>query len=458
MLADDSSPPRAAFLLALLLGTGFLALALLSPWRVRTGPFVALFLALSALHMLALALWLRRRGGRWRIFLLATGLAFRLVVGLLHPPDLSLDVARYAWDGYLATQGISPFAHPPAAPELLPLRTEFFSDISHKEIRTIYPPLAQALFALAAFMQPGTGMIRVLLIAVDVCVLLLLAALLRRTGLPDGHLLVYAWSPLPVVEIASSAHVEPLGVMALLLTALALAAARPFRAGAAFACAVMAKVVPIMTAPLLLRRGGWKATLAAAATGSLLLAPYLSEGSNLIAGLGEYAGRWRANDFLFAGLEAILPTTVNTRYLVMVLIAAYAGVRALRPDREGPVALGFLRDAARVLLVALLLVPTLHPWYLLWVLPLLTFAPSPAWLLLCGTVVMSYLDMASGHSPLLGPSWVVWCEMTPPLLLAAWLALRYPGGLLAGGVRCPSRGAVIKPLLPPRDGDDAGHS
>jgi len=407
--------------------------------------------------MLAMARWLRRRGGRWRIFLLATGVAFRLVVGLLHPPDLSLDVSRYAWDGYLATHGISPFAYPPAAPELIPLRTEFFPDITYKEIPTIYPPVAQAFFALAAFIQPGTGMVRVLLIAVDVGVLLLLALLLRRTGLPDGHLLVYAWSPLPVVEIASSAHVEPLGVMALLLTALALAAGKPLRAGAAFACAVMAKVAPLITAPLLLRRGGWKAALAAVATGLLLLAPYLSAGWKLVAGLGEYAGRWRANDFIFAGLETILPATVNTRYVVMVLIAAYAGVRALRPDREGPVALGFLRDALRVLMVALLLVPTLHPWYLLWVLPLLSFAPSPAWLLLCSTVVLSYLDLASGHSPLLGPSWVVWCEMVPPLSLAAWLALRYPGGLLAGGVRCPSREAMIKPLLPPRDGDHAGH-
>ena len=153
------------------------------------------------------------------------------------------------------------------------------------------------------------------------------------------------------------------------------------------------------------------ALLAAAATGLLLLAPYLSAGSNLVAGMGAYAGRWRANDFLFAGLEAIVPEAVNTRHLVMLLIAAYASVRALRPDREGPVALGFLRDAARIFMVALLLVPTLHPWYLLWVLPLLTFAPSPAWILLCGTVALSYLDMASGHSPLLGPSWVVWLEM-----------------------------------------------
>jgi hypothetical protein len=98
-----------------------------------------------------------------------------------------------------------------------------------------------------------------------------------------------------------------------------------------------------------------------------------------------------------------------------------------------------------VFLVALLLAPTLHPWYLLWVLPLLTFAPSPAWLLLCCLAPLAYLDQASGHSPLLGPSLFVWLEIGLPLAVAVWLALVRPGGVLAGCLRCPPEEAVIKP-------------
>jgi hypothetical protein len=38
-----------------------------------------------------------------------------------------------------------------------------------------------------------------------------------------------------------------------------------------------------------------------------------------------------------------------------------------------------------------LLTPTLHPWYLLWLLPLLTIQPRPAWMYLTGAISLSYI-------------------------------------------------------------------
>jgi len=49
---------------------------------------------------------------------------------------------------------------------------------------------------------------------------------------------------------------------------------------------------------------------------------------------------------------------------------------------------------ARIWVVATaltLLTPTLHPWYLLWLLPLLTIQPRPAWIYLTGAISLSYL-------------------------------------------------------------------
>jgi hypothetical protein len=92
-----------------------------------------------------------------------------------------------------------------------------------------------------------------------------------------------------------------------------------------------------------------------------------------------------------------------------------------------------------VIVLASLLAPTLHPWYLLWLLPLLSFAPSPPWILWTGTVVLSYLDLAGGRDAMLGPSLVAWVEYTPVLALLLWFWLRREGGILpqaAGGGRC----------------------
>jgi hypothetical protein len=49
---------------------------------------------------------------------------------------------------------------------------------------------------------------------------------------------------------------------------------------------------------------------------------------------------------------------------------------------------------ARIWVVATaltLLTPTLHPWYLLWLLPLLTIQPRPAWIYLTGAISLSYI-------------------------------------------------------------------
>jgi hypothetical protein len=445
MLAEESRVSRAALLLAAVLACGYLALALLPDWRGETVTFVVGVLLLAALYLLALATLAPRRGRRWAVFILASGIVFRLLVAVLHPADLSDDLSRYAWDGYLTTQGVHPFAHPPAADELIPYRTEFFGAINHKQIPTIYPPVAQAVFALAALVHPGPGAVRALLIGADVGVLFLLWGLLRRVGLPEGHLVVYAWCPLPVVEIASSGHLEPLGMLGILAAGCALGAGRAAAGGAFWSAAVMTKIAPVITAPLLLRRGGWRAGVAAATTGVLLLAPLMAAGPRLLTALKTYGTSWRANDFLFAGLVRILPAEQHARLAVLILVVAYVLYRFMRPDRQGPIELGFFRDVARVFLVALLLAPTLHPWYLLWVLPLLTFAASPAWLLLCCLAPLAYLDQAAGHSPLLGPSLFAWVEFGLPLAMAAGLAWALPGGLLAGGIRCSPEDVMIKP-------------
>jgi hypothetical protein len=81
-----------------------------------------------------------------------------------------------------------------------------------------------------------------------------------------------------------------------------------------------------------------------------------------------------------------------------------------------------LRDALWVLGAVVLLSPTVHPWYLLWVLPFAAARCSPGWLLLCGTVTLAYLGV-DGDVP-----WPVRCvEYLPPLtvmLVGGWRARR----------------------------------
>src|SRR3954452_756430 len=90
------------------------------------------------------------------------GLALVLLLGgvaraitFATPPLLSTDLFRYVWDGRVQAAGINPYLHVPAAPELAPLRDAgdgwgaIYPHINRADTApTIYPPAAQALFAL----------------------------------------------------------------------------------------------------------------------------------------------------------------------------------------------------------------------------------------------------------------------------------------------------------------------
>ncbi|MFQ5670825.1 MAG: glycosyltransferase 87 family protein [Acidobacteriota bacterium] len=445
------------------MGAGFLLLAGLPAWRAEPLPFVAAYLLLFAGYSAVLFRWLGIRGARAARIIFISGAVFRVLVLLLHPPDLSQDVARYAWDGYLATQHINPYAHPPADPALIPYRTDFFGDISYKNIPTIYPPTAQLLFLLAALLHPGTFAVRMLLVACDLGVMLGILRLLQRAGLPEGRLLVYAWCPLPVVEIASSGHLEPLGTLCLIAIPLALAADRRGAAGAALSGAVLAKVLPLALAPLVLRRGGRRAGVGALLAAGVLVGPFLAAGPRLLTGLGEYATRWRYNDFLFAWLVALfqrldpsglleqmrdrLGPAAGAFFLkfaspggaARLVAAGLAGLAVLwvafRPQPAARGSAGFMQDAGLILAVCLLLSPTFHPWYLLWLLPVLCFVPSPPWILLSGSLVASYLYFPPAGGVSAGPSVAAWIEFAPAILLGIVLAFRKGGGVLPGPLR-----------------------
>ena len=86
--------------------------------------------------------------------------------------------------------------------------------------------------------------------------------------------------------------------------------------------------------------------------------------------------------------------------------------------------------------IALALSPTVHPWYVLWILPLAALRGGRAWLLLSGTVFMAYWGLdayrATGSWP--EPFFIRVAIHVPFLLLLftdALIPKRRPGG---GGV------------------------
>ena len=347
-----------------------------------------------------------------RITRLATPLALVWAIAILArvvllplAPELSDDIYRYLWDGHLLIQGVNPYAHAPGDEALAPLRTPWHGQINHPGVPTIYPPLAQLLFGAVATLGGSIVAARVLWLCFDLGCGLLLQRIARRRGRDPAPVLVwYLWSPLLIVETAWSAHFDAVGlflIAALILVADTGKRVRPPLTGALLAAATLVKFAPAAALPAVVRRHGPATLLAFAAVCAVCYLPFVAVGpiggawpfagtgiDALTEGLRTYARHWSANEGAFALIAAAAGDPVRARAAAAALVLAVVAFVTWR---------GFSVERALlwILGAGLLLSPTVHPWYVLWVLPMAALRGSRPFLLLGGLAFLGYWGLAA---------------------------------------------------------------
>ncbi|HEU4928527.1 MAG TPA: hypothetical protein VFU38_01755, partial [Candidatus Krumholzibacteria bacterium] len=161
----------------------FAAIGLTNHLHLRIPLFLLLYGVAFAAYAIAVWFVLRKgtasRAGWVAIAIMAV--AARAVV-LPARPDLSTDVYRYAWEGVVVLHGENPFALAPADSSLVPLRDETFELINHRPLTTIYPPLAQGLFAVGAAIARGVVALKLVFTLFDLGIIAVLLFLLRTRG------------------------------------------------------------------------------------------------------------------------------------------------------------------------------------------------------------------------------------------------------------------------------------
>jgi len=404
---------------------------------------------------------------------LRTTLILAAVTGatlVLAPSVLSDDLHRYLWDGRVLRAGLDPYALAPADPALAALRDEWWPHINHPRIPTIYPPLAQALFGAVGGVWHHPVALKAVALAAHLGTVPIVARLAERAGRSPGRAgALLALNPLALSESALGGHVDVFVALFLAAAALASLVGRPGRAAAAVVAAAAMKLVGLLVAPLLWRTSRW-AALVAVALGALCLVPLLHAGDErAVGGFGQYARRWGGNAGAFALVERAIGAGVERTHGIAPGRVRFEGLRepltrwqgtALDPmasfqrekkERGDPaeleatvvgslgarvlvalllliVALGLvrrgsslLRSCRALLLLTLLLLPQLHPWYLLWLLPLEAALGGGAGLVFSAVVLVAY-------APLDG--WIAsrnWVEAAPAvgfehaLVWAVWL-------------------------------------
>jgi alpha-1,6-mannosyltransferase len=385
-------------------------------------------------------------------WILSVGIILRIVT-MCSVPGLEYDYYRYLWDGAVLANGISPFRYSPLqvseGGEDIPLRLcklgresgEVLSRVSFPHLRTIYPPVAQAVFAAAYMIKPWSVQgLRLILMLFDVATLAVLIVALRDLRLSPLMIAVYWWNPLVILELYNSPHVDVVAV-AFAVAAVLLAARRTYVAASlVLALAVGVKLWPVVLFPVIawpLRKDLPRLIAVAvvfSVTCAALFLPVFFSGLDASSGFVAYGHFWEMNDsayrILSGGIKLVLTLLCGdttsaqavARSAVLVILCTWTGW-LLAVGRES--ALTLWRQSLLIVAAVFLLSPTAFPWYFLWVVPWLAVDPRISLLALNCTLPLYYLTYyaRSLNNPNLFDGYVVWIEYVPFVILALmeWL-------------------------------------
>ncbi len=307
--------------------------------------YVIMFLFLSVLYLTAVFLVIKlmpKEETSWRLtgIIIFLAIIFRFCLIPSDPAVLSKDMYRYIWDGRVQQNGINPYLYPPQADELENLRdNQIYPNINRKDYPTLYPAGAQIFFRIFyVLVGDSVTAYKGIMVFFDILTLLVLTALLRAYGFKASRIIVYAWNPLVIFEIAYSGHLEGLTVF-LMATALYLYAIhKKIPAIMMLALSAAVKLYPALLLAAFLNRGDRiKGIITFSATIMLLYLPFLGAGGKISGFLPVYLKN--PYESFNLGLKNLLMRLIpGLDYyllsLVFIIALVIAGLVVLLKDKE----------------------------------------------------------------------------------------------------------------------------
>ena len=466
-----AEPPRArhgpvVFFLAILAEVALLLAALDSgDLSVPGHParLVAALLGAGLCFLVAVRFFPKSDGRNRAVLFWFVAIALRVVLLPMEPGD---DLWRYLWEGRIQRAGFNPYVEGPDSVLLTDLRDDEWWRINHPESAAIYPPATELTFAALARAVPATPQSAVSVLAfklvfvlADLATIALLLRLVRSDGFlnrrgaegkqssaegktedleslcvpllplctsavnpcPYRRAAWYAWNPAVAYACAGAGHFDSLMLLTLTAAVFALHrattadATRPawswsLASAACLGLAIAFKLIPVFLLPVwffALRKRTAALVLSVAIPAALTL-PY---GGPVVVlkPLLAFTEVTRFNDLVWAWLEAVSiqnPFGRNWPFTLTLAVAVSVIVWKFRAD--------WRRSALWVLGAALLLSPTLHPWYVTWILPLAVWRGQTAW---------TILSLSALTALLLWESTALWTAWQPTLLTRSFVIL-----------------------------------
>ena len=301
-------------------------------------------------------------------------------------PSLTSDYQRYVWDGRVQLAGINPYKYRPYEHPLDRVHYAGRALINHNELKTVYPPLTEAVFFGVAAVTRAAGLEHAVTPRAEVILFKLVfgafdlataAAVwfLAARKFRQRATVLYLLCPAVILQTWESAHAEAAAVFFCVLAAALLVRRRDGWAGVALGFAAALKVTPLaLLVPALLGGRASTARLLAGFLPAFVIpyVPYLLSGG-AFGSLFESGTNWKGASLAFTVL-AVLTTPQIARWLALALFVGgalwIAGSFRGREETAEAFAWTFT--------LLILCLPVVHAWY--WLTPLALGLAAGLWL------------------------------------------------------------------------------
>jgi len=317
----------------------------------------------------------------------------------------------------------------PAISKLLPL-------VNHPEFTTIYPPVAQIIFAIGSFINSILKLtdsfigIKIVLIIMDTLSCLFIIQILKKMKLSACYVTIYAWHPLPVLEIAASGHIDGAAIF-FLLVAIYLAihcrgdsystaktswwnssTLNQIFAGLFMGLSILTKWLPLIFLPfvlLFMQYRNARLIMGGSCISAILIfiIIFYPDMMGSLVTLNQYLQNWEFSGLFFRLVRDFIQNYTNqagsiARGIIFMLFTVLYSIVFFRffknislnsDDRGGGLHI-LTYTLFMIALAWIILTPTLYPWYGLYLAALLPFALNSkfniAGVTLSWSVILSY--------------------------------------------------------------------
>ena len=362
--------PAFFFLLSITLAGSFIIhLPLFSPIQL----FALSFLGASASYAaMAWALFRIELRERTLYIILALAIALRLsFIAIL--PIGSEDMYRYIWDGMVQSHGVNPYLFAPSDERLTSLHSSLLPAVlAFPDLKTIYFPFSEWVFFVSyLFSGEAVWGFKFVIVVAEIATIAGLMALLKQLTIPIKFVLLYAVSPLPIVQFAVDGHLDAIGLPLLIVALIFFLRGQKLASALLLGLSLSVKPVGLILLPALFfhEKNLWarvRIVTIPLLTLGVQFIPY-AFASNPFEMLMTFTKNWSFNGIVFESLNFFLANNQTTRLICGVLLGLSVTVLALRR-------VDIVDTCYFSVLLLILLSPVVHPWYTAWVACMVPFA------------------------------------------------------------------------------------